>query len=141
MPLRPCSACEQRTRDPLSSLYWAWNDDSGHRHAYKQWLCVTCFCMRVLPLIKGPDDELLSCPVCHELVAESFEAVYCKIYCPGQPPNSQEWACCPAHGAELRLMAGLGAEALPDRQNGNAGSAPNLSATAVWDALGLRPRE
>jgi hypothetical protein len=77
--------------------------------------------------------------VCHEDVSDGFQAVYCKIYVPGQPANSQEWACCDAHAIELQLMAGLGAEALPDRQNGDASSAPRLSATAVWDALGLKP--
>lgn len=140
MSLYPCSACAERVPGKLSQVYWAWIRADGSRGAWRQRLCLTCFCMHVLPIATAALEALVACPVCHAGTATDMDPVYATVYMPGQERMDAEMALCGPCAVEVRNRALVGAEALPDRQGGLGGSSPPpVSAADAWAALGLRP--
>lgn len=140
MSLYPCSACAERVPGKLSQIYWAWNRADGTRRAVKQRLCMTCFCMHVLPVATAAMEALVACPVCHTSTVSDMDPVYATIYMPGQPQMDAEMALCGPCAVEVRNRAQLGAEDLPDRQGELGGSSPPpVTSADAWKALGLDP--
>lgn len=139
MALRPCSVCGQRTAEKHCSLYWSWNRADRSRTAWLQRVCANCFATRIIPFWGMEYGAEILCPMCHTPSGDDMDPVFCKVYVPGQPEVSLELATCPKCAVELRNGALEGAEELPDRNPQLGGQAPKLSATEVWDSLGLRP--
>jgi len=139
--LRPCSACSERpVGQKLSSCYWSWNRADRSRVAYLQRLCITCFCMRVLPMIGLEYGAEIMCPLCHSPSGDDMDPVYCKVYVPGQVEQALELPTCPKCAVALRSQAIEGATQLDDRNTGFGGQAPEQSAQDTWSSLGLPGR-
>ena len=139
MALRPCSACQKRVEGKLASVYWSWNLEDRSRVAYLQRLCITCFVIQVLPFEEQDFSDTLMCPSCHTPSGDDMQPVFAKVYMPGHSESALELPTCSNCAAMLREQAQTGAERLPDRGTEFGGQAPKLSATSVWDSLGLRP--
>jgi hypothetical protein len=144
MPLVRCSACLERPEAKLSQVTWAWLNADRQRRAYRQRLCVQCFCTNVLALDRErPSGQRLTCPGCGIDTEDDFDAVYVTAFIPGAGKVSYELPLCGVHAAEVRIRAQKNAELLEDRafvSSGQAtGTAPSL--TAAWEALGIVPRD
>lgn len=140
---KTCDACQQQGTEKLSSLYWAWNRADGTRVAYLQKLCFTCFCATVLPLMDPARSPVLLCPTCGISTVDDYDAVYCKVYVPGQPPETLEMPLCGPCAVNVRNQALNGARPLEDREAGSLGAARGpqpVSATQTWASLGIVPR-
>lgn len=139
MALRPCSSCGERFPAKACSLYWSWNRADRTRAAFLQRVCPTCFARDVLAFWAIEYGPEILCPACHSPSGDDMDPVFCKVYVPGQPEQELELALCPACAVEVRNRAMRGAEALPDRNPEFGGQAPKLTATSVWDSMGLKP--
>lgn len=148
MALYPCSGCGSRPVGVKhASATWAWNDANGRRVAYRQRLCVGCFAQRVLALPLVQADQELTCPYCGISTGEGMDPNYCTAFVPGTGRFDFEWPTCAPCAVQLRTHAQEGGERLEDRldQFGGLGPGPRtpagpISATTVWDSLGLRPQ-
>ena len=134
-----CSVDAARCIEKPATVYWAWFDVEGSRHAYKQILCIAHFIERVLPLEVASHDNAGACPVCGIDTADDVDGNYCTIYAPGLGVVKLELATCPPCAARTRIAAQEGSRRLEDRSLGASLQAPNPSGTQVWAALGLRP--
>jgi ribosomal protein S27AE len=144
MPLIRCSGCLERPEAKLSQVTWAWLNADRQRRAYRQRLCVQCFCTDVLALHQErPSGERLTCPGCHIDTEDDFDAVYITAYIPGAGKVQYELPTCGACAARVRIRAQQNAELLEDRAFESRGQAPGTvpSLTAAWEALGIVPRD
>jgi len=138
-----CSFCQERPSEKLSQVTWAWNPQPTTRLAYRQRLCLTCFCTNVL----GMDKEIeptgpLTCPSCGTSSEYDMEPVYATAYIPGTGKMTYEFALCGACAVEVRVRAQTHAELLPDRDPVSRGLAPgNTPGLGAWAQLGIVPRE
>src|SRR5258708_18705107 len=72
-----CSQCRKRPEEKLSQVTWAWLRSDRVRVAYRQRLCLQCFCVAVLALDKPLDaDGPASCPACGILTEDDMDPVY-----------------------------------------------------------------
>jgi hypothetical protein len=143
MPLQPCSSCGQRSTSKLSTVYWAWNLADHSRRAYRQRLCITCYCMSVAPLSGEQDMEHLACPLCHVGTDDDMDPVYATVFVPGTPKFRIESPTCAPCAVEVRNRAMQGADDLEDRQQLGVGaetSAPTYTAADAWASIGVVPR-
>ena len=140
MSLYLCSACQERVPGKLSQVYWAWIRADGTRASMKQRLCMTCFCINVLPIATDALSAIVACPVCHAGTLDDMDPIYATVYMPGQPRMDVEMATCGPCAVEVRNRALAGAVELSDRQGALGGSSPpTISAADAWAALGLTP--
>jgi len=137
--LVPCGYCNARDKGKNAWLVWAWNRADNQRVAYRQRLCVTCVATNLAPLLLNAQEEPLSCPACHADAGEQMDPIYLTYILPGWGKEQAEFATCGACAVEVRNRAQRGGELLEDRQVGVGAAAPTLTATSVWDALGLKP--
>jgi hypothetical protein len=141
--LIPCSYCRERPQEKLSQVTWAWSPRPGERMAYRQRLCVTCFCTNVIALDReieptGP----LTCPVCGESVERDMDPVYATAFVPGTGKITFQFPLCGTHAVDVRVRAQTNAEFLPERDPVSRGLAPgNAPPVSAWDALGIVPHE
>lgn len=143
MHLIPCSHCRLRPEEKLSQVTWAWNPRPGERLAYRQRLCVSCFCTDVLALDKPFEpDGRVTCPACGIDTEDDMEPVYATAYVPGSGKITFEFPLCPAHAVDVRVRAQSNALLLPERDPESRGLAPRLAPpVSAWDKLGITPRE
>jgi hypothetical protein len=140
---KTCSSCQQQGTEKPSSLYWAWKRADNTRVAYLQKLCFTCFCTVVLPLVSPSLEPLLACPACGISTVDDYDAVYVKIYVPGEQPMTLEMPLCGPCAVNVRTQAQKGAKLLDDREAGGLGATGGpqpVSAAQTWASLGLVPR-
>jgi hypothetical protein len=134
-----CSQCHKRPEEKLSQVTWAWLRADHVRVAYRQRLCVTCFCVAVLALDKPLDAEgAATCPACGMETEDDMDPIYCTAFIPGQGKLRVDMPLCAPHAAEVRVRAQEGAERLEDREAWSRGQAPGTapSPDEVWAALG-----
>lgn len=145
-----CSACAERPPVRPAQVTWAWRRTDGVRTAYRQNLCVTCFCTNVLPLdVEAGPDEPLRCPVCGIGTDDDYDAVYITAFIPGTGKMRITVASCGPCAVEVRNRAQKGATKLEDAAPvpfAGAGSVQGLApeqppAADVWAALGITPRD
>lgn len=143
MSLTPCSYCRQRPPEKLAQVTWAWNPRPHERLAYRQTLCLNCFCGHVLALDKLFEPEgRLCCPACGIDTEHAMDPVYVTAYVPGTGKMTYEFALCGACAVEVRVRAQTNAELLPDRLPESRGLATgNSPGVSAWDRLGIRPRD
>jgi len=141
--LIPCSVCRQRPEEKLSQVTWAWNPRPRERVAYRQRLCITCFCSSVLPLDKDVEPEgALTCPGCGIDTEHDMDPVYCTSFIPGTGKLQLSLPLCANCAIEVRNRAQMGAELLPEQEAGSRGQAPGTPPRpSVWEQLGIAPRE
>jgi hypothetical protein len=135
-----CQRCEQQHLEKPAGMYWAWVNADGRRRAWKQKLCAECFREHVVPLIIAAEQPVLICPACGISTVEDMDAVFLTYCLPGMPQGQSEMPLCAACAVRVRQGALMGATELEDRGIGVGGPQPkSLSATSVWDSLGLAP--
>ena len=139
MSFYPCSACGEKPNGKLAAIYWAWFTASGERHAVRQRLCAACYVQWYATPLHDQEANPDQCPYCHGSVGGDLDPTYATVYIPGREFVEIALATCANDAAVLRANASVGAIPLPDRQPGNGGLQPPISATAAWDSLGLRP--
>jgi hypothetical protein len=140
--LIPCSFCRQRSDEKLCQVTWAWNPRPKERLAYRQRLCVTCFCTNVLALDKLYEpDARLSCPACGIDTEHDMEPVYVTAFVPGTGKITFEFPLCSTHAVDVRVNAQTNAELLPEQPPESRGLAPSTTPpVTAWDRLGITPR-
>jgi hypothetical protein len=137
---RICGLCEQQFVGKPASLYWAWTNADGRRRAWKQKVCPDCLREHYARAILASEEPVLICPNCGISTVDDYDAVYLTYCIPGMPKAQAEMPCCPSCAVLMRSNALKGAVELQDRGVGVGG--PQLepvSATQMWDQLGLRP--
>ena len=140
----PCGSCGRVNVGKLSSATWAWWNAENVRVAWRQNLCVECYCTNVAGLHTAVQQDPLDCPVCHTAPGQQLDPTYLTIYIPGVGPNRYEFATCAPCAARVRIEGQEGARKLPDRLASSGGQDPSPQtdpATAAWRALGIEPRE
>jgi len=140
----PCGSCGRLNVGKLSSATWAWWNAENTRVAWRQNLCVECYCTSVAGLDNAVREDPLSCPVCHTAPQDQLDPCYLTIYVPGVGPMRYEFATCAPCAVEVRVRGQVGARKLLDRQASSGGLDPSPQtdpALAAWRALGLEPRE
>jgi len=140
----PCSFCGRTNVGKYSSATWAWVRADGVRVAWRQRLCVDCYCTNIAVLDTAVREDPLSCPACHTQAGDDMDPCYLTVFVPGVGPCRYEFATCGPDAAELRIRAQKGGTLLPDRPASSGGLDPSPQespAIAVWKALGIEPRE
>lgn len=145
MTLVRCSSCDGRGPEKLAQVTWAWYRADQERTAYRQRLCMTCFCTNVLPLDK-PLDFVggLTCPACGIDTEHDMDACYVTAFLPGQGKVSYELPTCASCAVDIRARAQIGAQRLENREIGSRGQdlGPSTPVTrSPWAALGLTDAE
>lgn len=135
----PCSACGERARGKLATIYWAWFTPDQGRYAVRQRLCAPCYVRWYATPITDQEANPEACPYCHGSVGPDVDPTYATVYIPGREFIEVALATCANDAAVLRENAKMGAIPLPDRESVVGGPQPPNSATSVWDDLGLRP--
>lgn len=139
MSFFPCSACGEIRPGKLATVYWAWFRVDGERVAHKQRLCTTCYVMGVAQVEVACEDEPNHCVACHTSLGDDVDATYATVFVPGRGPKELHLGACSACAVQIRSWSLQGALTLPDRQVEGLKASPSTSATATWQALGLRP--
>lgn len=135
-----CGLCERQVLEKLAALYWAWTNADGRRRAHKQKVCSDCMREHYVQLIAGAEEPALLCPACGISTVDDMDPIYLSYFMPSMPGGQSEMPTCGACAARVRSLALRGSEPLPDRGALVGGPQPQqASATATWDALGLRP--
>lgn len=138
---KKCDMCTQERAGKPVSLYWAWVEVDGRRHAYKQLVCADCLRERVVQLIARSEEPVLICPSCGISTADDYEAVYLTYCIPGMPMGQSEMPMCGADAAAVRDMVLANCKPLPDRGAVVGGPQPDApTAAETWAALGIVPR-
>jgi hypothetical protein len=141
--LIPCSVCRQRPEDKLCQVTWAWNPQPRTRMAFRQRLCINCFCARLLVFDKPIEPTgALTCPSCGIDTEADMEPVYATAFVPKAGRMAYELPLCPSCAVEVRVRAQEHAELLPERDPESRGQAPSTPLVpSAWERLGIRPRE
>lgn len=140
MSLKLCSVCRDRIAGKPGTIYWAWSRVDNTRVCYKQSLCVTCFCVNVLPLQTEADTPLLACPLCHADTTHDMDAIFATVCLPGRDCVNVELATCGPCAVNVRNNGMLNAELMPDRGREFGGRGPQpMTSKSAWDELGLSP--
>lgn len=142
MSVYPCSRHGQRAPGKLASVYWAWFDADGVRHAYKERLCIPCFVENVVAWNVEAEANPNSCPVCHTVAQGDADPVFSTVYVPGRGPEETVWQTCGVCAVRVRGPIVASGDPLGDRELGASVEGPRpltqASPTAAWDAIGLR---
>lgn len=137
-----CTSCGTSSLEPLTWASISWNRVDGTRRALKHKLCVACIAAKLAPIQVACQEPACVCPACHVDTTDNYDAVYGSFIPKGIGKFTYEAPFCPPCAAHFRIWAEQGAEVLPDRSlEERTGASERTSATAVWDSLGLRPRE
>jgi len=140
MQLIRCSIDGERPKEVPATIFWAWRDLEGTRHAYRQRLCLTHYAMNVAPLERESDDDRLHCPACGIDSEDNYQPVWASIFVKGMKPASLTLPLCPPCMLRVCSSAELGSESLPDREVGAGAAAPTYSAWETLRALGRDDR-
>jgi len=137
----PCSICRARRPGKLATAYWAWFDDGGARHAWKQRFCASCALDNLQKLLMtlsaaGSISDVFACVACGASAEHDSDPVYLTLYVPGKDPQELALQLDGPCAVDIRVKAMTGAERLEDR--GGVVRGPSTS-TSAWDALGIGP--
>jgi len=146
MSLIPCDSCTQKVPEKLCQTTWAWYSADGHRVAWRQRLCTSCFCSTVLPLDKDLDFvNGLTCPSCGISVEHDMDPIYATFFLPGSGKSQLEIPTCAACAVNIRSRAQKGAQKLEDRrvegQGDSQGPSTPTTRESYWSNIGIRPRD
>jgi hypothetical protein len=125
MSVYPCSVCGKRHSGRLASLYSAWFLADGGRTAWKQRVCAPCVRSTLANLLgnalASPQDVTV-CPACGSESSNDLDPVYVTLYLPKQEAREYALTTCGPCAVQVRLKLQDGAQRLPDRNGGGAGS-------------------
>ena len=139
MQLIRCSIDGTRPKEKPCTLFWAWRDVEGGRHAFRQRLCLEHFLTNLGPLLADDSEERLHCPGCHIDIEDDYLITNCTAFVPGRGRQDISVALCAPCSAEVRTRAAQGSEGLPDREVGAENAAPTYSAWETLADLGRTP--
>jgi hypothetical protein len=136
MQLIKCSIDGLRPHEKPITVFWAWRDGEGGRHAYRQRLCLEHYVTNVVGLEKETTQERLLCPACGIDTEDDYVPVWATVYVPHQGRVDLELPLCDPCSVRIKTNAELGSESLPDRDFGVANPTPKSSAYETLKALG-----
>lgn len=139
MSFFPCGVCGERTKGKLAQIYWAWFEADQERYAVRQRLCAPCYVRWYAQPLTDQEANPDDCPFCHCSVGADLDPTYATVFIPGREYVEIALATCANDAAVLRENAKMGSIPLPNRESAVGGPQPPISATSVWDDLGLRP--
>ena len=144
MSLIPCDSCAKRVQEKLSQVTWAWYRADGQRVAFRQRLCVTCYCTNLLPLDKEKDFDNLTCPACGVGTDRDMDPVYATAFVPSAGRQQFEFATCAPCAVEIRNRAQVGAQKLEGERSSREASGGLTTPTtreSYWSQIGIIPAE
>ena len=136
MQLIKCAIDGVRPQEKPVTIFWAWRDQEGTRHAYRQRLCIEHYTTNVLALEAYHPAERLTCPACGIDVEDSYIPIYATVYMPGAGRINLELPLCDPCSVRVRVNAEVGSESLPDRSLGVSDATPKPTAWETLRALG-----
>jgi RNase P subunit RPR2 len=120
-----CSAHGAKIAGKLATLYSAWFNAANERTAWKQRLCAPCVKETLSPLLAAvqlQSEDVTACPACGTDSSSDLDPIYLTLYLPKQEPREFALTTCGVCAAKCRVSLQVGAEKLPDRQNGQSDS-------------------
>jgi hypothetical protein len=136
MQLIRCSIDNVRPADKPLTVFWAWRDQEGYRHAYRQRLCVEHYVTNLAQLIADDTQERLRCPACGIDTEADYVPVFATIYVPRSGRVDVALPLCDPCSVRVKSNAEIGSESLPDRDMGVANPTPIPTAEETLAALG-----
>lgn len=140
MPRAVCSYCEERPREKLASLYFAWFAPEGDRQSYLVKACSGCLVDRwktILQTYSSTSTANDTCIGCGGLLARDDSPVYLNLYLPKQTVREFELDFDAACAAKTCVDISVFGSRLPDRNRGRQGERPEASQPSPWDELEL----
>lgn len=145
MSLLPCSYCHERFLGKAISVSWAWWRADQSRSAWRQRLCPACWRKLLGDVEAKTRENPFLCPVCGGAPDETMDPTYATSFIPDYGPLRLEMATCAGCAVPVRAEAMVGATKLDDRRVGSGGQDPgpqtNATGAAIWESLGIRPRD
>lgn len=141
MYLFKCPVCSQRPGEKPTTVYWAWQDVEGGRHAYRQKMCRGCFADQVAPLDKPLEPGAnLTCPHCGIDTEADYDAMWANCFIPSYGRHDIEAPTCGACAAKLRIWVIDHSDPAEDRSRADIGPRPGFTGDEVLRAMGIVPR-
>lgn len=134
-----CGYCQQKTRGPLASVYWAWFDQEHERVAFRVKYCSRHGAAVLHPLFMAWLDRVNNdfgqlCLTCGELLEQEDATLWARVYLPGQEERDLSAEQCGSCLAKLTAEIIEHGEQLKNRSE----FAP-ARANDAWAAIGILP--